>query len=54
MLILLLVWNERTIAILFQIRYLTLPKNTILQLIQDGYEETKDQMKKFFETKELK
>ena len=30
-------------------------KNTILQLIQDGYEETKDQMKKVFEseTKEL-
>src|SRR5215831_9612904 len=31
-------------------------KNTILQLIQDGYEETKDQMKKVFETepKELR
>ena len=29
-------------------------KNTILQLIQDGYEETKDQLKKVFETKELK
>ena len=29
-------------------------KNTILQLIQDGYEETKDQMKKVFESKELK
>ena len=29
-------------------------KNTILQLIQDGYEETKDQMKKVFETIELK
>jgi hypothetical protein len=28
-------------------------KNTILQLIQDGYEETKDQLKKVFETKEL-
>ncbi|HYA83628.1 MAG TPA: hypothetical protein VEH06_09300, partial [Candidatus Bathyarchaeia archaeon] len=30
-------------------------KNTILELIQDGYEETKDQMKKVFEnqTKEL-
>ena len=25
-------------------------KNTILRLIQDGYEETKDQMKKVFET----
>jgi hypothetical protein len=29
-------------------------KNTILQLIQDGYEETKDQLKKVFDTKELK
>jgi predicted acylesterase/phospholipase RssA len=29
-------------------------KNTILQLIQDGYEETKDQLKKIFETIELK
>jgi NTE family protein len=29
-------------------------KNTIRQLIQDGYEETKDQLKKVFETKELK
>jgi predicted acylesterase/phospholipase RssA len=28
-------------------------KNTILQLIQDGYEETKDQLKKVFEAKEL-
>jgi NTE family protein len=28
-------------------------KNTILQLIQDGYGETKDQLKKVFETKEL-
>jgi len=28
-------------------------KNTILQLIQDGYEETKDQLKKVFKTKEL-
>ena len=29
-------------------------KNTILQLIQDGYVETKDQMKKVFESKEVK
>jgi hypothetical protein len=29
-------------------------KNTILQLIRDGYEETKDQLKKVFETNELK
>ena len=28
--------------------------DTILQLIQHGYEETKEQMKKVFETKELK
>jgi len=28
-------------------------KNTILQLIQDGYEETKDQLKKVLETKEV-
>jgi predicted signal transduction protein with EAL and GGDEF domain len=29
-------------------------KNTILQLIQDGYEGTKNQLKKVFETKELR
>ena len=29
-------------------------KNTILQLIQDGYEETIDPMKKVLKTKELK
>ncbi|MFZ0221026.1 MAG: hypothetical protein WAM42_04945 [Candidatus Nitrosopolaris sp.] len=28
-------------------------KNTIRQLIQDGYEETKEQLKKVFETTEL-
>jgi hypothetical protein len=48
--ILLHAWNERMTA---TNKTFDFTKNTIRQLIQDGYEETKEQLKKVFETTEL-
>ena len=45
MLILLFVWSERMIVHTISNKTFDFSKTTIQQLIQDGYEETKEQMK---------
>ena len=45
MLILLFVWTGRMTVILFQIRHLTFQKLQSDRYIQDGYKESKEQMK---------
>jgi hypothetical protein len=41
----LLVWSERTTAILYQIKTFDFSKTIIRQAIPDGYNESKEQMK---------